>query len=313
MKKKLLALSSMLFISSCATNDIISEQNESKISQSSEKNLIQSKSNSLTSKTGVVMDLTFLDKVQPDHGGCSVTNIDGQGNPHTSQQAFGPNPISYFGYLITGYGKPRMYWGNWNGLRFETGNRSKTIINNGQQTTANDPLSNAISIQFPFQANLTYEITIETGIHDEIYRANHNELYGDDDLYSVNQSEAFPTVAVELANSQQISGNDPCSGRPTIGNFFVSRYYKKQKIEMTTSPASESKTFVFKFSITEAQNALKIYFLPELSGTSSHIPESNFTMYIGNIKIVQKPFEQTFEPNIPFDPTRPPVCSRCPK
>ncbi|WP_223558281.1 hypothetical protein [Chryseobacterium lathyri] len=295
MKKSLLVLSSLILVS-CGGNDLLNSQEEIQTSKIVDKQILtQPNTNSLENKTEiVVMDLNFLNKAQPQNGGCTVTNIDNKAVPHETTAAFGPNPLSYFGYQIRGYGAPRMYWGVWNGLRFESKNESKTIINRGRTMLINNPLSNAISIEFPFQQNFTYEITIDASITDEIYLAKHDEFRGNDDLYQANQSEAFSTVAIELTNSPQIRGADPCAkypARAVVNTSFVSSYYKKQKAEITTPPSYENKTFVFKFSMKEAQSALILYFLPGLSETQS-IPESSFSMYIGNIKIVQKPFEQ---------------------
>lgn len=303
MNKKLFALSSMLLLFSCATNDIIYEDNENPTQQNFEKKALKlSKTNLLTAKTEtVLMDMTFLDKIQPSNGGCTITNIDNQGNPHETTAAFGPNPLSYFGYQIRGYGAPRMYWGVWNGLRFEAKNRSKTIISRGHSIQVDDPLSNAISIEFPFEENFTYEITIEATIYDEIYIAKHDQSNGNDHLYEANQSESFPKVAIELKDSPQIPGNDPCAkypARPVVGNGFASaNNYKSQKAEIIVHPSYEKKTFVFNFSTKSSKNALLLYFLPQLS-ENQHIPESSFSMYIGNIKIVRK----TFDPSHVVEP-----------
>lgn len=294
MKKQLLVLSSFLLIS-CGGSDLLNSQEEVQTSKILDKNsLAQSKLSSLTNKTEtVVMDIPFVGKAQPSGGGCTVINIDNQATPHETTAAFGPNPISYYGRLIRGYGGPRMYWPYWPGLLLRAKNKPKTIISRGQSLQVDNPFENAISIEFPFESNLTYEITISTSVWDEVYRAKHDEFSGNNHLYNVNQSEGFPTVAVELSSSPQISGNDPCAERPVVGNGLASaNYYKKQKAEMTTSPSYEKKTFIFNFSITNPKSALLLYFLPQKS-ENQYIPENDFDMYIENIKIVQKPFDPT--------------------
>lgn len=295
MKKKLLALSSIILISCGSNNDLLNSQDENQNSKILEKNsLIKSNASTLTNKTEtVVMNMSFINKIQPPDGGCTVINFDNQANPHYTTAAFGPNPISYYGRLMRGYGGPRMYYLNWQGLRLLAKNKPKTIVSRGQSLQVDNPFENAISIEFPFESNLTYEITISTSIWDDIYRAKHDEFSGNDHLYNVNQSEGFPTVAVELSSSPQISGNDPCAERPVVGNGLVAaNYYKKQKAEITVPPSYEKKTFIFNFSVTDPKNALILYFLPHKS-ENQHIPENDFTMFIGNIKIVQKPFDPT--------------------
>lgn len=306
MKKQLLVLSS-LFLISCGGSDLLNSQEEVQTLKALDKNsLAQSKTSSLTNKTGtIVMDLSFAGRtINPDNGGCSFQVTHDGVNFYDSTSAFGPNPLNHGNYIIRGYGKPRKSI-DWDGLRFEAWNRPKIIVSRGQTMTVNDPLSNAISIEFPFQSNLTYEITIDTNINDQIYEAKHNQYSWDDKFYNVNQSQSFATVALELTDSPQIRGNDPCAARPVVNNSFVSRYYKKQQAVIATTPSYEQKIFTYNFSLITNQNALILYFLPELN---QNIPESHYFMNIQNIKIVQKPFDPTYLP----PPTRDSAPNPCP-
>lgn len=297
MKKKLLALSSILFIFSCATSDIISEQNENSLEKQNLKksNLKFSIANKSIATT-TVMDLN-LDKflIQPSNGGCSFNVLGVTGNSYVSTAAFGPTPISFFNYIVRGYGKPKTSMTDWKGIRFLAGNQPKTVINRGQQILVDDPFENAISIEFPFQANTTYEITLNTVIQDNIYKEQHDQYDQNNNYHGLQKSQEFPTIALELANAPEISGNNPCGGRPVLGNGLVSaNYFKRQKAEITVPPSYEQKTFIFNFSITENKSALLFYFLPGKSGSvPQYIPESSFSMFLKNLKIVQKPFDPT--------------------
>lgn len=151
----------------------------------------------------------------------------------------------------------------------------------------NNPISAAISIEYPFQPNTTYEITINALVNDVITQLE--DRYDD-----IKQSEAFSTIAVELKESPEIPGVDPCAKRPVVGNGLASgNHYKRQKTEKPPTPYYALKTFVFNFSIIEEKKALIIYVLPEL-GEHPYIPRSIFNIDIRNIKIVQKPFDPTY-------------------
>ncbi|MEG0928356.1 hypothetical protein [Chryseobacterium sp.] len=300
MKKTLTIISSILLIGCTSTNDLIYSQDENIPYAANLNNSLSSAkllANNLSEITVMELDLNKT-LLQPSGGGCSFTAGHSIDNLYTSTAAFGPNPLTFFGHIFRGFGKPRTDEFNWKGIRFRSGNRPKTIINRGQPTLVDDPFENALSIEFSFQANATYEITLDTIIEDFIYTEQHDQYDQYDDYHGLQQSQAFPTLALELKDTPIIPGNNPCGGRPNIGRFFTSPYFKKQKAEITATPSYEQKTFVFKFSITEVQNALIIYFLPEHSGTTpQYIPESSFNMFLRNIKIVQKPFEQPSNPN----------------
>lgn len=303
MKKTLVIISSLFFIGCANTNDIIYSQEENlSISKNINEHSLISKNNILAKNAleSVLMDLSFTTGVINENGGCSFTElISAEANYTTSTRCYGPNPIEQNGYLIRGYGKPRRkpnYIGvwYWHGVMLKAENRGKTVISRGTSVLIDDPISNAISIEQYFEPNKTYEITITSNLEDYIYTIKHNTYYSDDDQYNIKQSEAFPTLALELADSPQISGNDPCADRPNVGNGFTSpNYYKKQKTQKTTEWTNEDKTYTFYFSTTVPKNSLIIYYLPEqtLQRPASHVPQSAFRLDIRNIKIVQKSFD----------------------
>ncbi|MGI9583685.1 hypothetical protein ACR1PO_20995 [Chryseobacterium sp. RRHN12] len=306
MKKTLFVVSSLFFIACANSNDLIYSQDESSIPKNTTEFSLMSKNMLAKNATeSVIMDLSFTTGVINENGGCSFTDlISPQGSYFTSTKCYGPNPIEQNGYQIRGYGKPRRrpsyntsYY--WHGVMLKAENRGKTIISRGESVLVNDPISNAISIEQYFEPNKTYEIIVTTNVEDYIYttKNNNRENRLDDDLFNIDKSEAAPTLALELADSPQIPGDDPCAIRPNVGNGFASaNYYKKQKTEKTTQWTNEDKTYTFYFSTTEPKNSLKIYYLPEQSSIvpATHVPQSAFWLDIRNVKIIQKPYDAAY-------------------
>ncbi|GEN69315.1 hypothetical protein [Chryseobacterium rhizosphaerae] len=303
MKKTLFIISSLLVMSCASNNDLIYSQDEEQ--NLNLKEALPSLSNKILASNGGEITLMDLDLnktfMQPDGGGCSFEagyNID---NTYTSTAAFGPTPLTFLGYTIRGYGIPRTDAFLWKGIRFSASNKPQTTdIGGGRNPIINNnPKSNAISIEFPFQANFTYEIRLDTSIQDFIYHIKHGSSNAIADLYNVDQSQGLPTVGVELTNSPQIRGNDPCAKRPIVNNSFVSNYFKQEKAVVSYGAYTKNE-FIFNFSLTESQNAIIIYFQPELSGlTPNFVPESDFSMLLQNVKIIQKPFDPSHVPSLP--------------
>ncbi len=307
--KKIFLSASMLTLLNCATNEIIDEQTDNTLTIQSSKTFSLIDNSSLVSKAlTTVMDLHIPSGAQASNGGCSTST----GN------SYGPNPLYYNDYILRGYGKPQRDI-SWAGIKFQAGNRPKVkTSSNGQTSIDEDPFTNALSIEFPFQANITYEIILETNIQDFIYKEQHDTYDQNDDYHGLEQSQAFPTVAVELADSPEIRGGNPCAGRPVVSRFISDRnYYKTQKAIISIPPSYEEKSFTFNYSTLTPRNALIIYFLPELADPNNlqFIPESSFNMLLKNIKIIEKPFDPSYisTPNPPLNPDRNPPCMRCPK
>lgn len=297
MKKTLFVISSLFFIGCASSNDMLYTQDEEQ--NLNLKEALPSVSNKMLALNGGEIPLMDLDLNkplgQPDGGGCSFKTGHSVDNIYTSTAAFGPNPLSFFGYTFRGYGKPRTDGFNWKGIRFQAGNRPATVLSSrGQSRLVNDLFENALSIEFPFESNATYEIILDTIIEDFIYTEQHDQYDQNDDYHGLQQSQAFPTLAVELANTPEIYGSAPCAGRPVLNNRFISEnYYKTQKVEITVPPSYEKKTFVFNFSTTESKAAFLIYYLPE-RGSDPYIPESSFKMNLTGIKIIKKAFDPTY-------------------
>lgn len=287
MKKKLISISIIFLIGCSANNDtLLQEQNEllqSKDELVELENIIASE-NSAANKGGetLIMDLTFSSGVNPSNGGCTFRDINYNGT-HTFETtaAFGPNPLLYKGYTIRGYGQPRttQYV---NGLVMGAKNDGKKVISRGQEFLQNNPHSTAVSIEHPFEANKTYEIAIRYTVKDMISFISH----GDE------SSESSPTIGIQLRDSPEIPGNDPCAERPVVGYVLTSgNYYRSVK----GNANNISTTSTFNFSTTGTKNGLIIYFLPELTERNpSYVPKSHHALYIGNIKITQKSFDAQY-------------------
>lgn len=291
---------------SCATHDLITSDEE----LTQENSIKKSKSGALSKTTSenVVMDLSFETGVISDGGGCSFDYIlTAGGNPSTSTQCYGPNPILQNGYLIRGYGRPKrasaMRYDSWFGVKLEARNDSKVTINRGREELTNIQESNAISIEFPFQANVTYEIKLKTKVTDYVKvikspssgmaSSSLAERYKD-----IDGSEKFSNLSIQLTDSPVIPGTDPCADKPVVSSEFLepANYRRTQQAEKTTVWAFEDKDFTFYFSTKEAKNALLIKFLPGINEerNPSYVPRSWFWLDIRNIKIVQKPFDPTY-------------------
>ncbi|MDR6373070.1 hypothetical protein J2795_004259 [Chryseobacterium bernardetii] len=304
MKKTLFVISSLFLIGCANSNDLIYSQDENSIPKNTtEFSLVSKNILAKSAAESVIMDLSFTTGVINENGGCSFTDlISPQGSYFTSTKCYGPNPIEQNGYQIRGYGKPRRrpsyntsYY--WHGVMLKAENRGKIVTSTrGGTTLVNDPISNAISIEQYFEPNKTYEIIVTTNVEDYIYTTKNNNRDNrlDDDLFNIDKSEAYATLALEVADSPQIPGDLPCADRPNVGRKFVSaNYYKTQKTEKTTHWTNEDKTYTFYFSTLEPKNALIIYYLPEqaLERPASHVPQSAMWLDIRNIKIIKKTYD----------------------
>ncbi|MCQ4138804.1 hypothetical protein [Chryseobacterium sp. EO14] len=281
-----------------------------KINEDNDLTILQSpqKKSNLAKETGkgvdfdhVVIDLSFTDGVKNDNGGCTFKYIASDAidsNILESTACFGPNAIYQNNYLIRGYGKPRrpMYGENFWGVLLKATNKGREIINRGVTELINDDTSKAISIEYPFEKNFTYQVILTTEIKDFIYATKNDPNRVDYGQYDVDESEAFPTVIVELKSTPDIIGPDPCSDKPSVPTVFTSEpnYYKKQKAEITNR-IKEKKDFIYNFSILESKNGLLIYFIPEKAERgASHVPQSDFQMDLKHVKVIKKSYDPAY-------------------
>lgn len=243
--------------------------------------------------------------INPSNGGCTfeILNYNGTEFIQTTA-AFGPNPVNFFGYQFRGSGKPRTDM-TYKGIAFVAGNGKTISYNQGVRELKDKPAARAISLEHNFEPNFTYEITIVALLRDNIYYHSLSPT-GNNDAYDVSESEANPTIAVELKQSPEINIEYPC-GIPFGSNTFsknlpvVNRntnYAKKHTYERTTNyTIFEQKTYVFNISPKITTNGLIIYFMPNgLSPgrTTQDVNESAFQMHLTNLKVVKKPFNSSY-------------------
>lgn len=299
MKKILLVLP--LFLFNCDANrlDLVPEDTTIQPALVSNKIIIPN-----DPPAGVtVMDIAIGNLVNPSNGGCTYEAFNESGQYfYDSTSSFGPVPQSFFGYVIRGYGNPRTDT-TYSGLRLHAENRGVNVIANGQQQWTNSPISNAISIEYNFKANVTYQVVLTTWMYDTIYRSKNNTILIDDDSFDIPQSEGYPTLGIELKSSPAIGGLDPCANRPHVATGFLSysNYYKTQEVALTNK-SGQLQDYNFYFSTLENRNAIIIYYLPKLlpGRPPSQVLQSNFYMFIRNIKIIEKPYNATY--NVPPNP-----------
>jgi len=289
MKKKLISISIIFLVGCSSSNDtLLQDQNE----------LLQSKGelieleNSITSENSVankdsetvIMDYTIGALIPPQNGGCSSITRDSNDNPGINNEGFGPDPIEFLGYKIRGFGKPTTSI-HYSGIYFFILNKQKTITSSRWGTRITDnPKSQAISIEQVFEPNFTYEIKLTAYIEDIIYTDKSG-------TYDIERSEGRPTIKVQLKETPEIAGKDPCEFMSHVQTELlgVSNNLKQQKIDNY----AVDKIYTFNFSPTVKTNSLVIYFLPQMSGQRSNapVPQSTFIMRLSNIKITQKPFD----------------------
>lgn len=217
----------------------------------------------------------------------------------TDNGVYGPNPAPQVnGYLIRGYGQPHQnqYYGS---LVLFAKNEIYKTISRGQIWHNNKRGGSAISIEYPFKANVTYEIHIKTFFHDN------RKLV--DDKYS----EGYPTLYAQLTDDAIIRGyinrrtetTDPCDKEGinalSDSNPNYTRSYTLNDQALTM------KNIIFLFSPTEEKKAILISLHPAIgtAGVGTHIPTNNYTMRLPSITINEKTFDPSLNvetPNVRF-------------
>lgn len=250
-----------------------------------------------------VMNLEIEDRINPSNGGCTFEAFNNSEQYfYDSTSSFGPNPQYFDGYMIRGYGNPRTSI-NYTGLRLHAENKGMNVVANGQQIWTNSPVSNAISIEYNFKANVTYEVSVTSWIYDTIFRSKNNQINIDDDFYDIPQSETNPSVGIQLKSTPEISGVDACANRPMVATEFLvnSNYYKSAEVALSNR-AGQITNYTLNFSTLENKSSLQIYLLPKilLGRPPSQVLKSNFYMFIRNIKVVEKPYDPQYHVESPI-------------
>lgn len=144
---------------------------------------------------------------------------------------------------MRGQGQPHHNF-YYNSLVMMTSNRGKQSISRGQIINSNASRGSAISIEYPFKANTSYEITLFTYFNDDVYAVD-----------KVN-SNGFPTVSVQLKDSPILLDNtDACGIENMIRITELNPNYIKSYV--LENHIKESKTLKFNFSLQKLKELYK--------------------------------------------------------
>jgi hypothetical protein len=249
---------------------------------------------SKTSEQSVTINFNYgiADKT---NSGCTIDKYNQSSGSYTTTDAgvYGYNPAPQDnGYLVRGYGLPHHNY-YYNSLVLITRNRPKQTISSGQIINSNDSKGSAISIEYQFKANVTYEISLRTYFNDNGVTADFVP------------SNGFPTVFVQLKDSPIISDNkDIACDDNQIVRITESNpnYVKSYTLE---NNIKQQKILTFNFSTTESKQALLIAINPKRSeevGINAKIPSNSYTVSLRSLMITEKPFDPSII--IPIPPGR---------
>lgn len=234
----------------------------------------------------------------PTKSGCTVTRYTGEKTFETDAGVYGPNPYPQTnGYLVRGFGVPHHnpYYG---ALVLMARNKGKKVNGRRGILNVNEKKGTAISIEYPFKKNITYEIIIKSKFHDNRYFL--------DKIYS----SGYPTVYVQLKDDGIITvpnlrdiNKDPCieDGLNEVDRYGTDNYTRSY------SPDSHVETIndiPFKFSPTNEKKALLISLHPTM-GTEGYglpIPTNSYTMILLSITITEKPFDPSLNVDVHITP-----------
>ncbi|WP_035648949.1 hypothetical protein [Flavobacterium sp. ASV13] len=252
-------------------------------------------SNKISSKpTEGSVKINFNYGISPHNGsGCTLKVYNSQSGQYyiTEQNVYGPNPIAQEnGYLVRGAGQPHHNF-YYNSLVLSASNRGYQFIDtrSGKIFNGNISTASAISIEYPFKANVTYEISLYTYFND-------NGLLYPDKV----PSNGFPMVYAQLKDTGTIvEGIDACDKDHIIR--FVEPNPNYLKTYVLDNNIQTYKTILFKFSPTEEKKALIIAINPKTaeSGIDAQIPTNSYTMLLPSVTITEKPFDTSILVPIP--------------
>jgi hypothetical protein len=245
-----------------------------------------------TSEQSTVLDFNhgMYDRT---NSGCTVKRYNGNKEYYTDAGVYGANPYPQNnGYLVRGYGKPHhnIYYNSL--VLFVSNKEEKRTDVRGRVTSRNDKQGSAISIEYPFKANVSYEINLTVIFYDNRY------------LIYKKFSDGFPTLYAQLKDDGIISPEnlrnvnlDPCIKDGVI-NLAAADYVNNTRSFTLDSRGQVEKYINFKFSPTEEKRALLISLHPKISDGSTAIPLNDYTMALPIIKITEKPFDPSLNVEI---------------
>lgn len=263
------------------------------------------KTNNLTSKTSEQSaTINFNSGIgSSTKSGCTVKRYNNGNSYYTDAGVFGSIPYTYpypetTSYLVRGYGAAHLnpsygslvlFVGN-KGVKLKT---TRGIIHNNQ------PNGSAISIEFPFKANITYEISLKVDFRDLRYLI--------DNTYSI----GYPTLFAQLkddgiipARSYLTQTQDPCDKEGVIGLQESSNDYQNYTRSYTLdSRAVIERNITFRYSPTKEKKALLISLHPSLSvsGYEAPIQTNDYIMRLPLVTITEKPFDPSLNIETPIN------------
>ncbi|OXG05828.1 hypothetical protein B0A64_12170 [Flavobacterium araucananum] len=259
------------------------------------------KANDLTSKTSE--QSTFINfnygVASSTKSGCTVTRYMESGKTYeTDAGVYGPNPAPQNnGYLVRGYGVPHQnpYYG---ALVLMSSNRGKKVNVARGVFHQNEKRGSAISIEYPFKRNTTYEITIKAKFHD-----NRHSL---DKIYS----SGYPTLYAQLKDNGIIippgrtggETQDSCE-REDLNDIkdFINDYVNYIRAYTLDSNIEVTKEVSFQFSPINEKKALLLSLHPTMAteGYGLPIPTNSHTMILYSITLTEKTFDPSLNVSVP--------------
>lgn len=258
----------------------------------------------ITSKTAEQSTLLNFNYGYYDYtnSGCTIKKYkNGTEEFYTDAGVYGPNPYPQpDGYLVRGYGKPHhnSYYGSL--VLFVSNKEGKRTDRGNRVTSYNINAGSAVSIEYPFKANVSYEINLTVIFHDNRY------------LVDKKFSDGFPTVYAQLKDDGIIPlpnlrniNLDPCVREGVIG-LDATDYINNTRSYTLDSRGQIEKYINFKFSPTKEKKALLISLHPKIAtfDNNSPFPINNYTMVLPYIKITEKPFDPSINVESPPDYVR---------
>lgn len=252
-----------------------------------EKRIDYKKTTNKSSDGIFVFDFSY--GISNKNSGCSIDIYSSSsGTYYKNYGVYGYNPFPYNPltneYLIRGYGKPyHNYY--YNSLVFKTSNKNNQYLHPRYNYIVNDNIAttSAMSIEYQFKPNITYEISLVTYFND-------NRKLTED-----KQSEGLPSVIVELRDSPILSTIDEACENNLRNWSSLVNYKRSYTLE---DNVIKYRTITFKFSPTAQKNALVISLIPKSTESRAiEAPKSDYTMLLPTITIKELPFDPSINVN----------------
>lgn len=275
--KKILFLITAFIVISCENDETNFNTSNNVTTSIIKKKMTENESTAKMSATSFPINIHFDYGITETNGGCSIN-------------CYGPIPqIQEQGFIVRGYGQPK-HNASYNSLVLRAQNKGIVYYSpiEGQLINDNSPYESAISIEYPFQAYLTYEIRVKTFFFDN--RKNIDNVY----------SSGFPTLHVCLRDDATIPGENPCLADGQLGRWITENGYIYNKSITLDSHALISRTFVYNFSPITSKSALLLRLEPYTNpnrGPGVPIPLNDYTMSLPLITVIAKPFDPSH--NVP--------------